>query len=267
MFKKVLSGVLSLSMLFGGSISAFASNEVTNQSDSFSLEIVKINEDTYKTITNIDGTLFESISTKNDEMNTVKMVVTKDGDALASEILSLSDLTTVGEAFIKESNEERSIKNSFMAVTAASNYTFDGISMTSESRTQPYAHPDKVLYNIAPYENWHKEGYSKHFIQFNQYDSSSFTQMPAWAIGGVVGAVLTGIYTKNGYAAIVGGAIGGFVGAYLGGQAGRVLDEDGCFWLIVDKSPLYVNNAWRVNYIQLGGNVQRYVDLTPFNGQ
>lgn len=262
MFKKIISILLCTALLSTSMINTTFADSSINSTDTFDMKISKINENTYITKVKIDGNIIESTSLKDSVHNIVTISTIRNGVLLKNETVALDDLSEVGIAFKNSDVHNFQLKADSLSTN---NYIFDGVSMSPTSRTQPYDHPDKILYNISPNQNWHKEGYSKHFIQFNKYDSNSWTQVPAWVIGAAIGAVLTGYLTASPYGAAAGGIIGAFVGAYIGGQVGRVLDEDNCFWLIVDKQPTNINGKLRLNYLQMGNIIRTDIYLDPLS--
>jgi len=134
-------------------------------------------------------------------------------------------------------------------------YSFDGVLYTPKSSSQPYAHLSKTFYSISKYNTWSKDGNDFTHVQLDMYDSNSILQMPPWMIGSGLGAAVGALIGKTG-----GAIIGGGLGAYFGGQMGRLADEDGCLWLVMDHtlamenigaswSPVW---AYHIKYISVG---------------
>jgi hypothetical protein len=142
-------------------------------------------------------------------------------------------------------------------------YRFDTVVYSPRAQYQPYTHPDKNYYGISPYSTWSMSGRQDTHIQLNQYNSNSIINMPAWAVGGGLGAAVGGLVSGNLAGSVIGAIIGGALGAYFGGQATRILDENGCIWFVVDAHPPLVNQGSRLHpiwYMRV-----RYIALGPFS--
>ena len=123
-------------------------------------------------------------------------------------------------------------------------YYYDGWIVYRSSYTQPYNHPDKSYYQISPYQQWQARGATFEHTQIDAYNSNSIINTPAWAVGAGIGAAVGGL-ADGVPGAVVGAIVGAAVGALFASNLGRIADENGNIWVVMDFNPPYENlSTW-----------------------
>lgn len=125
-------------------------------------------------------------------------------------------------------------------------YTYkwwDGVKQVTGPDWQiKYHHPARDYYQIAPWNDWSKEGWNIIHIQVN-HDQSDFLATAGWAaIFAAAAAAVTG-----GYGAIGAAFLGSLLSDYFGALTGLLLkDEEGCiwFWWSIEFVEWFNANAW-----------------------
>lgn len=222
-------------------INLFADEGISNQ------ELIKVSDDEY---------VFEYL--KNGQP--VTTVVKKDGDVVHVKIDTNGSETIEYQNTIDRTYLGPISRSGVVSCTGDSTWSmpngkfdWDGVKYFNP-RTSVYGHPDKDHYYIQTGESKVIRGKENIHIMFSKATSEILTQTPAWALGGMIGAVMSsataavvGTFMAGPLGTTAGAAVGGLAGGVVGAVAGAAIavssgailgqdlpDEEGNVWMVMD---------------------------------